>query len=487
MRHLYKKYRLLVWLGLLLIIGIVANSAVTLYSTRALMVQTSAQKTLPLTGDSLSAEIQRNIARSILTSARMADDAVVRDWILSDEHDSARLLAHLKSAQQKDQSTSHFLVTEKDRQFYDSQGVIRTINPENFHDTWYFKTRAAKHAYETTVAAESDETNHPNLYISYRIQNSEGKFLGAAGVSMPLELVTKAMDHYVNDFKRSVYFVDTSGKIVLSDNQHNLHGNIHEQEGIKQIAEEILNNEHTELNSSYELAATNILFNARYIPELGWHLIVESDAADEAAQVQPLFFVNAAIGVIITTLALLLAWFSIAHHQSRLLALTNCDGMTGLMNRQSFTTSFQQTVLDMRRAKYPLSFILFDIDFLKKINELHGHVTGDQIIMDIARMSKESVRGSDLLCRWGGEQFALLLKKCELEQAYKVAEQLRLNVQNHAFSIADGAASVTISLGVAEWAENESADELFARVDEAMYFAKSEGRNRAEVSYYVSG
>jgi diguanylate cyclase (GGDEF)-like protein len=106
--------------------------------------------------------------------------------------------------------------------------------------------------------------------------------------------------------------------------------------------------------------------------------------------------------------------------------------------------------------------------------------------MDIASLSKRSVRGSDLLCRWGGEQFAILLKRCELEQAYKVAEQLRLNVQNHPFSFDDREASVTISLGVAELTENETLDELFGRVDEAVYLAKSEGRNRAEISYYVS-
>jgi diguanylate cyclase (GGDEF)-like protein len=160
--------------------------------------------------------------------------------------------------------------------------------------------------------------------------------------------------------------------------------------------------------------------------------------------------------------------------------------MTGLLNRQTFTTSFQDAVLEMQRLKLPLSFILFDIDYLKKINETHGHATGDQIIRDIARLSQRSVRGSDLVCRWGGEQFALLLRRCELEQAYKVAEQLRLNVQNHAFSIDDKKAPVTISLGVAQWTADESIDELFGRADDAVFLAKSEGRNRAEISYFVN-
>ncbi len=198
-----------------------------------------------------------------------------------------------------------------------------------------------------------------------------------------------------------------------------------------------------------------------------------------------LAYANAGIGLIVTILALTLARFSIARLHNRLRTLASKDSMTGLMNRQSFTTSFQQTALEMQRLKLPLSFILFDIDYLKKINESLGHSNGDKIIMDIARMSKQSVRGSDLLCRWGGEQFALLLRRCELEQAYKVAEQLRLNVQNHSFSFDDRVAPVTISLGVAEWTDNETIDELFARVDDAVYLAKSEGRNRAEISYYV--
>lgn len=135
-----------------------------------------------------------------------------------------------------------------------------------------------------------------------------------------------------------------------------------------------------------------------------------------------LAYANAGIGLIVTILALTLARFSIARLHNRLRTLASKDSMTGLMNRQSFTTSFQQTALEMQRLKLPLSFILFDIDYLKKINESLGHSNGDKIIMDIARMSKQSVRGSDLLCRWGGEQFALLLRRCELEQAYKVAE-----------------------------------------------------------------
>ena len=80
----------------------------------------------------------------------------------------------------------------------------------------------------------------------------------------------------------------------------------------------------------------------------------------------------------------------------------------------------------------------------------------------------------------------LLLKRCELDQAYKIAEQLRLNVQNHQFNHNNRTTPVTISLGVAQWTESETMDDLATRVDEAVGLAKAEGRNRAEISYYVN-
>lgn len=482
MSHLYKKYMLLVWLGLLLTTGLIATCAITLYAAHDLQQQNSGQQTLPLTGDAIDAQIQRNIARAVIGTSALAIDTLVRDWMLSGEPDNAALQSHLKAAQRKDQSLSHFVAVEKEQQFLDSQGAVRALNSE---DSWYAKTRTSINAFETTVLPEWGSINRPVIFISYRINDNQGNFLGVNGVLLPLELISPAVLHTAHDFNRAIYFVDANGAIVFSGDLDNRHGNIREHEGIKQVANDILTLAHGENSQLYVLDSVKQLINTRYIPELGWTLVVEQSNADGDLIAHPLLLANLLLGLLVLGLALALAWVWIRNQQKQVTALANRDGMTGLMNRQSFTTSFQQAVLDMRRSGSPLCFILFDIDFLKKINQLHGHVTGDRIIKEIARMSRQSVRGSDLLCRWGGEQFALLLKKCELEQAYKIAEQLRLNVQNCSFSLQD-AEPVTISLGVAEWAEDETADDLFARVGEAMDLAKSEGRNRAEVSYFVN-
>ena len=482
MRRLFKKYNLLVWLGMLLVAGLLANSAVMLIMSRAMLMQQSEKNTLPLTGENINSTLQINFARALAMSSHMTDDAYLREWIAGDEQDSQSLIAHLKTNKQKDNSLAHFLVSEKDQKYVDSLGTVRSINQDDYRDAWYVKMRASKRPVEITIEPDLGSDNHPVVIVSYRLLDSEQQYIGAVGISMALNLYGGA--HADNVPSRSFYFVDRSGRIVLSDT--NKTGNVHQQEGLKLIAEDLLKVQQQAQSFTYNQGGADFVLNVRYIPELDWYLVVEDNATSVTEQAWPIAWASAAIGLVLTIAVLILAWSSIAHHQSRLRALASKDSMTGLMNRQSFTNSFQQAVLEMQRLQLPLSFILFDIDYLKKINESLGHATGDQIIMDIASLSRRSVRGSDLLCRWGGEQFAILLKRCELGQAYKVAEQLRLNVQNHAFSFDDREASVTISLGVAELTENETLDELFARVDEAVYLAKSEGRNRAEISYHVN-
>ena len=486
MSSLFKKYNLLIWLGLLLAIGFLANGLATHYLSRDVLLRQSEKKTLPLIGANLTSAIELNLSKSLAISSNIADDIFLRESVQSEDLNIEKIVAYLKSAKQKDTSLSHFLVIEKDQKYVDSMGTVRTVNQDDFRDEWYSQLRQSDRPFIARIESDITEANNPILYLGYPIHDAEHGFAGAAGISVSMASFLNAMNDYAKNDSCSIFIVDRNGKIVLSDSKSFRAGNIRQQEGTKLIADDLLKNQQTILSKSYDRADDTIQINARFIPELGWYLIIENNAENVAGEAMSLVYANALSGTLITLSALLLAWYSIEKYQHRMSVLANLDSMTGLMNRQAFTNSFQQAVLEMQRLKLPLSFILFDIDYLKKINESHGHETGDRIITDVARLSRSSVRGSDLLCRWGGEQFALLLKRCDVEQAYKIAEQLRLNVQNHAFTLADRDASVTISLGVAEWTHNESVDELFARVDEAVYLAKSEGRNRAEISYYVS-
>jgi diguanylate cyclase (GGDEF)-like protein len=159
----------------------------------------------------------------------------------------------------------------------------------------------------------------------------------------------------------------------------------------------------------------------------------------------------------------------------RLRAEADRDYLTGLANRRRFRKALGQEVERWRRYGVPCALLLVDIDHLKKINDAHGHPTGDRVIRAIAAALAEHSRDNDTAARLGGEEFALLLAGVGGERAFAAAERLRLDVSSQTL---EDVGAVTISIGVAACPANaESERELFAASDDALYRAKREGRN----------
>jgi len=171
----------------------------------------------------------------------------------------------------------------------------------------------------------------------------------------------------------------------------------------------------------------------------------------------------------------------VRRYQKRLEKSASTDTLTGLLNRHAFDFVFQQARLDSERSRQPMCAILLDIDFFKKINDKHGHLVGDHVLKEIAAIARRSLRESDIICRWGGEEFLVLLKNCTLEKATAIAENLRNTIASNDFSrttdLTRGRLSVTVSMGVAECKDTETEDSVFDRADQALYQAKENGRN----------
>jgi diguanylate cyclase (GGDEF)-like protein len=133
-----------------------------------------------------------------------------------------------------------------------------------------------------------------------------------------------------------------------------------------------------------------------------------------------------------------------------------------------------------------LSAVLFDVDHFKAVNDDHGHLAGDRILRQIADTVRSVLRESDIVTRWGGEEFLVLLKDCPLQQAAIIAEKLRHAIAEQNFALPSGTLSLTASLGVAEYECGESSTSFFGRADKALYSAKTGGRNRSEVSHLAT-
>lgn len=165
---------------------------------------------------------------------------------------------------------------------------------------------------------------------------------------------------------------------------------------------------------------------------------------------------------------------------ARLRAEADRDYLTGLANRRRFRTALGQEVERWRRYNVPCSLLLVDIDFLKRINDAHGHSAGDVVIRHVASALVELSRDNDTAARLGGEEFALLLAGADDEKALAAAERLRYVISHEPL---EGIGVVTVSLGVAACPTHARSERsLYAASDTALYRAKNEGRDRSALA-----
>lgn len=154
------------------------------------------------------------------------------------------------------------------------------------------------------------------------------------------------------------------------------------------------------------------------------------------------------------------------------------DQLTGLYNRLKYDEIIQRRLVEFSEDKRPFSLIFFDIDHFKMVNDIYGHVAGDMVLKDIARLAKSHLRKDDFLARWGGEEFVLLIDS-GVEDARLLAEKLRQAIED-GLSV-DGHV-ITASFGVTEVDAKDDLTSLFKRVDDALYNSKERGRNKVSMS-----
>lgn len=164
--------------------------------------------------------------------------------------------------------------------------------------------------------------------------------------------------------------------------------------------------------------------------------------------------------------------------------MATMDGLTNVYNHRFFAEQIVREFKRAQRYKSRLSLLMLDIDYFKQYNDNNGHLQGDVVLTTIGKLLKSSVREVDLVCRYGGEEFVVILPETEVGQAGIVAEKIRLTVEEYSFKYEHRQPNgkVTVSIGVAEGVEEiESPTELINRADLALYRAKKQGRNRCEV------
>lgn len=475
-----KKKQLILIVSMMLVTGFLATSLASYFVSRASLRAQITENELPLTRDNIYSEIQRDLLRPIFISSLMANDTFLRDWVLQGEEEESRITRYLKEIQHKYKTFTSFFVSEQSRIYYQANGPLKVVKADEPRDKWYFRVRKMTPDYEINV--DPDMANHDTMtiFINYRVYDYDGRYIGATGVGLAVGAVKELIESYQQRYHRDIFFADKSGRVTL----HGLHfpdriKSIADIAGLADLRSEILAGK----DGSFRYRANGHTMHlvTRYIPEFEWYLFVEQSEDEVTRAILRTLIANLGICALITVVVLLLTNLTIVSYQRRLEKMATLDSLTGIYNRRAFDLIIEQTMKEVRRNRVPLSVILFDLDEFKQINDCHGHIAGDEVLRHIVRLVGANIRVSDVLCRWGGEEFLILLQGCGLRDARTMGEKIRRIIREQPAEHAGQKIEITISLGIAEYRQGENPDRLFSRVDQALYRAKTQGRDRTEL------
>jgi len=156
------------------------------------------------------------------------------------------------------------------------------------------------------------------------------------------------------------------------------------------------------------------------------------------------------------------------------------DSLTGCVNKKEIEYLAEEFLKNFLRYNNPLSILMFDIDFFKKVNDTYGHLAGDLVLKEVSKTIKNLIRDSDVCGRFGGEEFIVLAPNTKLNGALKLAERIKKTIENKKFEFESQIIKVTVSIGITSASKTDSVFSLIERADKALYAAKENGRNRVE-------
>lgn len=433
--------------------------------------------TLPLTSDNIYSEIQQDLLRPIFISSLMAHDTFVRDWALQDEKDPAPMVRYLKELQDRFGTVTSFFVSDKSGKYYHSSGVLKTVKPGDPADGWYYRVRdlAPGEEYEINIDQDTADRNKTTVFVNSRVYDFNKGLIGVTGVGLAVDKVRHLIEKYQQRYNRTVYFVDQSGQVTLHGKSFHGASSLHADPVLAPLATRILT---TPSGSyQYERDGAPVFLNSRLVPEFKWYLMVEQTSHESESQLQTTLWGNLLVSAVVTLLILFIANMTLGRYQRRIEQMASTDKLTGTISRQVFQVTFDHLLAQSRRQQSPISLILFDIDHIKEVNDRFGHGVGDMALRRVAQQLQAMVRTSDVVCRWGGEEFVVLLPECDGLAAVALAEKVRDAIAAMTMDVNGDALVVTVSAGVAEYQE-ENAISVLNRADKALYRAKAAGRNR---------
>ncbi|WP_458725601.1 sensor domain-containing diguanylate cyclase [Pseudomonas mandelii] len=478
---LYSQRSLVLTLIALLGAGFLATSFLSYYASRASIRDSIVNTELPLTSDTVYSEIQKDLVRPILISSMMSRDTFMRDWVVNGEQDAEKMTRYLNEVMTHYGAYTAFFVSNTSLTYYHAKGVLKQVKSTEPRDAWYFRVRDMADPYEINVDPDLANKDNLTFFINYKVYDYNNRFIGAAGVGLTVDAVIKLIDKYQQRYQRSVYFVDNFGRLVLTGAEGGPQGaHIGQKLGDLDYMKDLVSQLPKPHSGSYEYSVQGQghFLNVRFIPELNWYLFVDKREDGALSEIRQSLYLNLLICLFVTLIVLLLLNRVIKRYQGKIQAQATLDSLTELPNRRGFDLLAAQAMLEARREPKPLTAMLLDLDHFKALNDTYGHLAGDQVLIGFARDLESCLRHSDIVCRWGGEEFIVLLKDTDGETGLMIAEKIRQHVEQQRYAYDGKELQLTVSIGLTTLQVDETLHTLLSRADHAMYRAKQAGRNR---------
>ncbi len=317
MSFIFQKKSRWAWiLCLLLSAGFLAHSISDYLVTRANVRQTMTESTLPLSSDNVYSEIQRDLLSPILIASMMANNSFLRGWVTTGEEDEERIVGHLREIKSRYRTVTSFFVSEKTRNYYHADGLLKKVREDEARDAWYFRVRDMKVPYEINVDPDMANRDETTIFINYRVHDEQGRFIGATGVGLTVNRANQLISRYETKYARQIYFVNATGDIVLrpSNSPMRQYRSLGEIDGLEEHAAGLLDGSTHSL--TYERGGERRIMNCRFVPELNWYLIVEQSEESMLSPLRTQLRTNIITGLLMTMLVGFICIWVIRSHKA---------------------------------------------------------------------------------------------------------------------------------------------------------------------------
>lgn len=309
-----RKQRLLLEVSVILVGGFFITSFVSYFIARSSVREQIVRNALPLTSDNVYSEIQRDLLKPIFISSLMAHDTFLRDWVIAGEKNEMDMRRYLKEVMVKYNTFTSFFVSDKTLTYYHADGILKKVREDEPRDVWYFRVRNMTSDYEINVDPDLANEDALTIFINHRVLDYEGNYIGAIGVGLTIRAVLDLIGEYQQKYDSNIYFVDVDGKIVL--NNTSLSDDIKDVQGL--VGENVPVNEilsQGENRYQYTRDGQVAHLRTRFVPELGWYLLVEKTEERAVSSLYDTLILNLVLCVLITGVVIALTAFTIHSYQ----------------------------------------------------------------------------------------------------------------------------------------------------------------------------